>query len=149
MEVTCKHVSRRSALLRLGLDAYSIYSFKLTPTMDSWYVLAPVDRGGATSTPRNSCSFGRKKIIKTGICSLRLGKYKNTYFPEILDCCGGITRKSCDPCKKQGPKHTSCTIVDTGCAALGPCHVTLTSQQALNQNSPSRNAWINGSRLFR
>jgi hypothetical protein len=67
--------------------------------------------GGATSTPRNSCSFGRKKIIKTGICSLRLGKYKNTCFPEILDCCGGITRKSCDPCKKQGPKHTSCTIV--------------------------------------
>jgi hypothetical protein len=77
----------------------------------SWYVLAPVDRGGATSTPRNSCSFGRKKIIKSGICSLRLGKYKNTCFPEILDYCGGITRKSCDPCKKQGPKHTSCTIV--------------------------------------
>jgi len=36
---------------------------------------------------------------------------KNTYFPEILDYYGGITRKSCDPCKKQGPKHTSCTIV--------------------------------------
>ena len=77
----------------------------------SWYVLAPVDRGGATSTPRNSYSFGRKIIIKTGICSLRPGEYKNTCFPEILDCCGGITRKSCDPCKKQGPKHTSCTIV--------------------------------------
>jgi hypothetical protein len=77
----------------------------------SSYVLAPVDKGGATSTPRNSCSFGRKIIIKTGICSLRLGKYKNTCFLEILDCCGGITRKSYDPCKKQGPKHTSCTIV--------------------------------------
>jgi hypothetical protein len=68
------------------------------------YVLAPVDRGGATSTPRNSCSFGRKIIIKTGICSLRPGEYKNTCFPEILDCCGGITRKGCNPCKKTGTK---------------------------------------------
>jgi hypothetical protein len=77
----------------------------------SWYILAPVDRGSATSTPRNSCSFGRKIIIKTGICSLRLGKYKNTYFLEILDYCGGITRKSCNPYKKQGLKHTSYTSV--------------------------------------
>jgi hypothetical protein len=74
------------------------------------YVLAPVDRGGATSTPRNSCSFRRKIIIKTGICSLRPGEYNNTCFPEILDYCGGITRKSCDPCKKQGPKHNLCRL---------------------------------------
>ena len=70
--------------------------------------------GGTTSTPRNSCSFGRKIIIKTGICSLRPGEFKNTCFLEILDCCGIITRKSCDPCKEQGPKHTSCTSVGNG-----------------------------------
>jgi hypothetical protein len=31
-------------------------------------------------------------------------------FPRKFLFCGGIARKSCDPCKKQGPKHTSCTL---------------------------------------
>jgi hypothetical protein len=81
----------------------------------SWYVLAPVDRGGATSTPRNSCSFGRKIIIKTGICSLRLGKYKNTCFLEILDYCGGITGRATTPAKNRDqniPAVPSCPFGD-------------------------------------
>ncbi|KAH8777927.1 hypothetical protein F5882DRAFT_158369 [Hyaloscypha sp. PMI_1271] len=92
-------LDRRSAVSSSSLRRYS------------WYVLAPVNRGAATSTPHNSCSFGRKIIIKTRICCLRLGTCKDTCVPENFNYCGGIARKSCDPCKNEGPKHTSCTSV--------------------------------------
>ena len=77
----------------------------------SWYVLAPISRGAATSTPHNSCSFGRKIIIKTRICCLRLCKCKDTCVPENFNYCGRIARESCDPCKNEGPKNTSCASV--------------------------------------
>ena len=60
-----------------------------------WHVLASVNRW-----PHNSCSFEREMILNTRICFLRLGKCKDTCFPEIFNCCGGIARKSWDPCKK-------------------------------------------------
>jgi len=107
----------------------------------------PLSTGGPTSIPHNSCSFERLIIVKICKCSLRLDKYKNICFPEIFNCCGGIARKSCDPCKKQGPKHQLYLRSSRAfCSIRRPRH--LTSHRRWHATSVRGPASCDHSRIF-
>jgi hypothetical protein len=77
----------------------------------SWYVFGPINRGAATSTPQNSCSFRRKIIIKTRICCLRLGSVRIHVSQKISIIVVALLGRAATPAKMRGPKHTSCTSV--------------------------------------